>query len=389
MHRSCCLTCGNVNLHEIVDLGSHPFADTFIPKSEQYEPDEVFPLVLDLCDHCHQIQTRTITSPVKRYERYSYTSSNSNVAKRHWDSYARSVSNLVPPKSSVLEIGCNDGYLLSEFQKLGFDCLGVDASQYMIDLANTTGLRATCGIFNKNFSNTLGRFDLVIANNVFNHSNDPLDFLEGVKQVLSPDGLFVFELPYWNIGFKDFKFDQIYHEHVSYFTSHYVVSLLERVGMFVNHIELVDYHGGSIRVSASSKQAPSEIQHFLDDEQRSGVLDPACYKSWIEAIRTRRNRFLQKIYQISNPLVGIGAAAKGNTLLNYYNLDSSVIQFVTDSSPHKIGKFTPRTRIPIVSDDEIKTISGSPVAVILSWNISSMLKDILLKIRPDISFLEL
>ena len=237
---------------------------------------------------------------------------------------------------------------------------------------------------------------LIAANNVFNHANDPLDFALGVKELLAPEGGFVFELPYWLQSVAQRKFDQIYHEHVSYFTVKYAVNLFRSIGMSVHHVDEVDYHGGSIRVFVRHDSAPDaleapgpEVARFIENETRAGLFDAAAYQPFMAQIQTARNRFLIEIYKLKlegKPVVCVGAAAKGNTFLNYYNLDASVIDCVTESSPSKIGKFTPRTRIPICPDQNLAQYD-SVHAIILSWNLSAALQGVLKKINPRIHFL--
>jgi SAM-dependent methyltransferase len=405
MFRKQCLACKSPDLREIVNLGMHPMADTFIPADRLDEGDRVYPLICDLCEKCGQVQLRTVTDPEERYSEYdySYTSSNSKTSQNHWIEYAGTVAGMIGLKAgdAVLEIGSNDGFLTEQFQKLGCQSLGVDPSAAMARFAAERGVKTITGLFGRDCAGevekTLGKKPrLIAANNVFNHANEPLDFALGVKALLAPGGVFVFELPYWMQSVVQRKFDQIYHEHVSYFTVKYAVNLFQSIGMSVNHVDEVDYHGGSIRVFVGHKPASYEVKtagptvaQFIENETRAGLFDVAAYKLFMTQILASRNRFLQEIYRLKlegKQVVCVGAAAKGNTFLNYYNLDASVIDCVTESSPSKIGKYTPRTRIPICPD---QTLAGyeSVHAIILSWNISAALQNILKKINPRIQFL--
>jgi SAM-dependent methyltransferase len=376
MLRTNCITCGSNSLKEIINLGMHPFADTFIPADRFDTPDKVYPLVLDLCP-CGQIQTRYATSADDRYGEfdYSYTSSNSSTAMRHWDLFAKQIKDKTDC-NIVLEIGSNDGYLSLQFRKLGCHAVGVDASKAMVRLAIQNGQPTTHALFGEAFAEEwVGpKPDLVVANNVLNHADSLLDFAKGIKKILSHKGTFVFELPYWVCGIIDYKFDQIYHEHVSYLTVTHAANLFSLVDMVVTDVELVDYHGGSIRVYVRHEGTPSDaIKAFIKDEAELRIHDPERYSQWMQIVKERRNRFLEIFYGSKEPVIAIGAAAKGNTFLNYYNLDSSCIECVTDASVHKIGKFTPRTRIPIKPDKEISRY-GVCRALILSWNLSDNLK---------------
>lgn len=405
MFRTRCLSCDSPVLYEIVNLGMHPMADTFIPSTRLDSGDRLYPLICDLCERCGQVQLRTVTDPAERYAEYdySYTSSNSKTSRHHWTNYAATVAAMVGLNDgdAVLEVGSNDGFLSEQFQRLGCVVLGVDPSPAMAELAAERGVRTLTGLFGpdaaREAERTLGKKPkLIVANNVFNHANDPREFAKGIEALLAAEGTFVFELPYWLQSVEQRKFDQIYHEHVSYLTSRHAVSLFESIGMRVNHVEEVDYHGGSIRVFvghqtrkyASTKPVPS-VDEFIERETRAGLFDHATYNQLMKQVRRTRNRFLQEIYRLKGedqPIVCVGAAAKGNTFLNYYNLDASVIDYVTDSSPSKIGKYTPRTRIPITHDHVLGEY-GSVHAIILSWNISASLQSALKAINPQITFL--
>lgn len=403
MIRTSCLVCNSNNLKEIIDLGMHPFADTFIPKEKIAEHDSAYPLVCDLCLTCGQIQLKYSTDPEERYcgLDYSYTSSNSNFSRTHWIEYAKEVSSKINLKqgSLVIEIGSNDGFLTKEFLDKGCKAIGVDPSEYMAKLAKERNVETIKELFNKETASKIvkekGYANLVVANNVFNHSENPLDFAQAVASILAKNGFFVFELPYWAISMESGKFDQIYHEHVSYFTAKSSKELIERAGMKISAIEVVNYHGGSLRVYAQlardlSNNCP-ELNKIISEEESKGLFKYPTYEVLMKRFLSQKYEFLSRIHELKKKgasILAVGAAAKGNTFLNFYNLDSHVLDYVTDSSPHKQGKYTPLTRIPIAGDEVFKNYIGKEVyAVITSWNISEQLKPILFKINPNIRFI--
>ena len=401
MIRTKCLVCNSTELEQIIDLGSHPFADTFVPESRFGEADNIYPLVCDLCMQCGHVQTRYETSPDARYSQvdYSYTSSNSNFSRKHWEDYAREVSGAIGIKndSFVVEIGSNDGYLSEQFIKNGHRAIGVDPSPYVAELAKKRGVETIVGLFGKAPAEKIiakyGKADLVIANNVFNHADNPVEFTRAVADTLKNDGSFVFEQPYWLIGVESGKFDQIYHEHVSYFTVKSVAALLDRAGMVITSAQVVDYHGGSLRVIAQKKEQAhetcEEAKKMIAKEEARGLFEIETYKNFMQRNLLQRSRFLQKVHHIKEEggaIIAVGAAAKGNTFLNFYKLDRTIIDYVTDSSPHKKGKYTPATRIPIVGD-EIFSKYGKVYALILSWNIAPQLKEILSNFNKNIEFI--
>lgn len=401
MYRTRCLTCQSEALHGIIDLGMHPLADTFVPPELAADADRVYPLICDLCSNCYQIQLRAVTRPEERYieAAYSYTSSNSATSRSHWDDYARHVSAKagIAAGATVVEVGSNDGYLSSQFAALGHPVLGVDPSPVMAGFAKERGVRTVTALFGEAVAREIApqlpaQPELICANNVFNHANDPIDFVDGVRHLLAPNGTFVFELPYWLRSIEQRKFDQVYHEHVSYFTVTYATKLFALCGMHVSDVEEVDYHGGSIRVYVRhgvGGAIPASAEPFIAAEAAAGLFDPATYTRFMGEIILARDMFLAKIYALrvqGERLVCVGAAAKGNTFLNFYNLDASVVDCVTDASASKQGKFTPRTRIPIKPDAALREY-GAVYAIILSWNISGALRESLGRINPQITFL--
>lgn len=401
MIRTSCLVCDSANLKQIIDLGSHPFADTFVPESRKSEPDLIIPLVCDLCENCGHVQAKYETDPMARYSQmdYSYTSSNSAFAMKHWDEYAKEVADelKLPGNSLVVEAGSNDGYLSEQFIKNGNIAVGVDPSPYMAKQAEQRGVKTFVGLFGKKIAEEIlvsnGKADLVVANNVYNHADNPVEFTKAVASILKDNGSFVFEQPYWLIGLKSGKFDQIYHEHVSYYTVKSVKALLERAGLTIKSAKIVDYHGGSLRIIAQKKENIKEesldAQRMIQEEEEYGTFKLETYKDFMNKNLKQRNKFMQKVYKLKeegNIIIAVGAPAKGNTFLNFYNLDNSLIEYVTDSSPHKKGKYTPATRIPIVGDEIFKKYE-KPYALLLSWNLAEQLKEKLYAINKNIEIL--
>ena len=386
---------------KIIDLGMHPFADTFISKNQLHLSEPVFPLQCYLSIESGHIQVGYVSNDFDRYNlyHYSYTSSNSIYARNHWDDYSKQLMNKYNLRNkNILEVGCNDSYLLKQFSVENIT-LGVDSSKDMCNLSKKLyGFKNICGIFSYDLSKKIKKnykkFDLICANNVLNHANEPNDFISGVKNLLADGGIFVYELPYWGDTIKSLKFDQIYHEHVSYFTVKSSYNLLLKNGLQLIDVEFNEYHGGSIRVFAKKAitkkiTCPAEIAKLIKHEEKLGLFKIDTYKKFKYDIDRQKFNFLKKFYEIKQkkiPIIGVGSAAKANTFLNFYDLSAGSIDFITDSSDFKIGKFTPLTRIPIVGDDIFKKYD-KVYALILSWNISKTLKEKILKINPKVRFI--
>lgn len=394
--------CGSRRLVRILDLGMHPFADTFVPAARLSEPDPAYPLACDLCRTCGHVQAACVTRPDDRYfgrHAYSYTSSNSAFSRRHWTAFARDVLARIalPARAFIVEVGSNDGFLAAQLQRRGHRVLGVDASPFMARLAAGRRVRTNVCLFGKAAATAIrtrhGRADLLIANNVVNHADVPRDFVAGVASLLPPGGWFVFEQPYWLAGIRAGKFDQVYHEHVSYFTLKALQRLLAAAGFTIVDAAEVDHHGGSLRVyarrSRRAESAGPAIRALVRREETAGLFRVRTYETLMVRALRQRSVFLRRLYALKRagyPIVAVGAPAKGNTILNFYRLDRSVVDYVTDTSPHKRGKFTPLTRIPIVGDAVFRRLRH-PRALVLSWNLVHALRPKLLKLNRTIQFL--
>lgn len=394
-----CLLTGDP-VHPILDFGQHPFADTFIDDSLQNISEPIFPLQVCLSPKSGSIQLKYISNSFDRYNlySYSYTSSNSSFSRNHWDNYASFVARIIPQKGLFVEIGSNDGYLINQFKSPETTILGIDSSETMCDIANNNNIPTWHEIFSssvaENIVDGLGKAQCVIANNVLNHANDPVDFVKGVHRIVADDGFFIFELPYWLSMVKSGKFlDQVYHEHISYFTIKSINTLLTQCGMYIESASIVNYHGGSVRVVAKKGVKPisSIIDDMIKTEENELLFTPELYLTLQQNFILNKFKWLKNFYDLKerNPntaFIGVGAAAKANTWLNWHRFDNTMLKCITDSSEFKVGKYTPLSRIPIKSDEEFKN-HGEVFALILSWNISEPLKTSLLQINPNIRFL--
>jgi len=393
-----CLCCNKNNLNEIINLGLHSFADRFVPKEKLNIIDPKYPLILDMCNNCKFIQSRTVTNPKNRYLEidYSYTSSNSNYSRNHWVEFADSLEEKMSLKNKkIIEIGSNDGFLSYLLKKKGAEVLGVDASEFMVKISKKK-INAIQSIFSnsqsKKIKKLFGKADIIIANNVFNHSNKPLDFLRGVYNLLKENSIFIFEQPNFTIGVLSLKFDQIYHEHVSYFTARNIKSILDYSNLKILSLSKNEYHGGSLRTIASKKNSSLKefkINKFINYENKKNIYKLEFYKKMIKKINFKKKKLLTKLNNLSAKgyiLSGIGAGAKSNTFLTFYGLNNKIIKFLTDSSKFKKNKYTPVSRIIIKDDKEL--IKHKKIAcIILSWNISNLVIDKIKKLNKKIKII--
>ena len=393
-----CLCCNKNNLNEIINLGLHSFADRFVPKEKLNIIDPKYPLILDMCNNCKFIQSRTVTNPKNRYLEidYSYTSSNSNYSRNHWVEFADSLEEKMSLKNKkIIEIGSNDGFLSYLLKKKGAEVLGVDASEFMVKISKKK-INAIQSIFSnsqsKKIKKLFGKADIIIANNVFNHSNKPLDFLRGVYNLLKENSIFIFEQPNFTIGVLSLKFDQIYHEHISYFTARNIKSILDYSNLKILSLSKNEYHGGSLRTIASKKNSSLKefkIDKFVNYENKKNIYKLRFYKKMMEKINLKKKKLLTTLISLSAKgyvISGVGAGAKSNTFLTFYGLDNKIIKFLTDSSKFKQNKYTPISRIIIKDDKEL--INYKKIAcIILSWNISILIVDKIKKLNKKIKII--
>jgi SAM-dependent methyltransferase len=341
-HLDRCLITGEF-VTKILDFGQHAYADTFIAEDQLHMSEPVFPLQLLLNPSSGQIQLGYASDAEDRYNlySYSYTSSNSQTARHHWDEYANTIKNKYNTRGLVVEIGSNDAYLIKQFQDKDTTVLGIDSSQTMCDIAKEKGVESLAALFNIDTAVEVaeehGKAAVIIANNVFNHANDPVNFASGVAQLLDKDGIFVFELPYWASMVDSGRFvDMVYHEHISYFTIKSAWNLLQQVGLDIIDFDVVDYHGGSIRVIAkhtSNNGMPFLVRGAIENETTMGLFDPKFYAQLEKKFIKQRNEWLLNFYQLiaDEPdavIIGVGAAAKANTWLTWHKLDKTVLNCI-------------------------------------------------------------
>ena len=399
-HLDRCLITGEF-VTKVLDFGQHAYADTFIAKDQLNMSEPVFPLQLHLNPNSGGLQLGYVSDAEDRYNlySYSYTSSNSKTARNHWDEYANTIKSKFNTKGLVVEIGSNDGYLIGQFSNDKTKAIGIDSSAAMCAIAKERGVETINELFSKDVAAALeiaeGPASVIIANNVFNHANDPVTFASAVADLLDKDGVFVFEAPYWASMIESERFvDMVYHEHISYFTIKSVWNLLQQVGLEIADFDIVDYHGGSLRVIArhnTDNGMPFLVRGAIENETAMGLFDTKFYEKLQTKFETQRNKWLLNFYEILNKdpeavIIGVGAAAKANTWLTWHGLNKTHLHCITDASEFKQGKYTPLSRIPIQGDDEFARHTN-PYALVLSWNIGESLKNALLKINPTTRFI--
>lgn len=395
-----CVVCGGTSFEKVIELGHHPLADTFLKEEKLDEVEKTYPLNCLLCNNCNHLQNQYIVPPEERYVEndYSYTSSNSKISRDHWIEYCNTVSSYVKlvPCDHVVEFGSNDGFLLKQFLNKGMHVTGIDPSPNIVQLALQNGVYTILDFLSENSVNIAlerhGPAKLVVGNNVFNHIADLKQAVNNIKRLLKSDGYFVFEVPYLKDIIEKRAFDTIYHEHISYFAVKPLNFLFKKYKLYINNLEHNNYLGGSIRVYVSKQKSRYNsdiVSKYISNEEEAKLFEVETYKKFMDTIKLDKIKVLNNIYKLKvqgKRIAAIGAATKGNTLLNFYRLDRSLIDFVTDTSELKIGKYTPGSHIPIVNDDELYT-QNIDVALIIPWNIGTFLIEKIRKINNKIKFI--
>ena len=373
-----CRSCGADDLHVILDLGSQPIANALLSEEELGRAETEFDLAVAFCPTCALLQvTETVPAAVLYRRDYPYFSSSSPALLKH---SAEHVEALVckyglGPCSFVVEVASNDGYLLRNFVDRGIDCLGIDPADGPVARANAIGVPTIHDFFGSRCAEKLasdGKLaDVVIANNVVAHVDDINDFVAGFARLLKPTGVAVFEFAYALDMIEHCEFDTIYHEHLFYHTLHGLTPLFKRYGLYLNDVERLPIHGGSLRLTVSRTPVRSaKLDALFAHEAALGADGVLFYNDFAGRVRALRDSLTGLL--ISEKAKGkriacYGAAAKGATLVNYLDLGERFFEFVADANPFKQGKYMPGQRIPIRHPDQL--VAEQPdYVLLLVWN---------------------
>jgi 2-polyprenyl-3-methyl-5-hydroxy-6-metoxy-1,4-benzoquinol methylase len=358
-----CRICQSTKLETYLDLGKVHLVNKFYPKANKVDK---FPLQVNLCRECYNSQLSIVVNPSLMFDEYSYYSSVSKSFSEHCFNLAERVTKGIYPALnegkrplSVLDIASNDGCLLKEFKKFGYDILGVDPAANIVNDANIKGIPTCCAYFNTGtamdiFAKRGKTFDIITAQNVFAHVDDIHDFVLGIEILLAKNGIFIIEFPHILNLLRKQQFDTVYHEHVSYLSLKPVITLMRKCGLEVFHVEEVPTHGGSLRVYVGSVYAPdASVKGVLLKENAMGVYSKATYATYQESV----NAFIKKQddwfkKNKNKNIVGFGASAKGTILLNM--LKNQKIKYIIDDTPYKQDKFIPNLNIKVVSREYLK-----------------------------------
>ncbi len=371
-----CRVCGSADLVEILDLGTTPPANAYLNKEELGLPEQFFPLTLYFCRNCSLAQLLHVVDPNILFKDYHFLTSASAPSVTHFEAYAKEV--ILPlvttPSDLVIDIGGNDGVLL-EYVKEHARVLNVDPADNLAEISEKRGVPFYPAFFTSTVADdiiaTYGKAAVVTANNVFAHTDPIRDVFEGVAKLIGEDGVFIFEVHWAKHLVGEGAFDQIYHEHLCFYSLHAAKYLVEATGMQVFDVEIVPMQGQSLRVFvAKGRQPTPNVARILAEEEALGLTKESVYQRFAETVRTNKEKLLTLLTQLKaegKKIVGYGAPGKGNTLLNYYQLGTETLDYLTDTTPLKQGLYSPGMHIPIVSPDMLVTEAPDYI-LLLAWN---------------------
>lgn len=373
-----CRFCQTPLTHVFADLNVAPPSNSYLKKADLEKPESVYPLKVWTCEKCFLTQLDEFKSHAEIFDKdYAYFSSFSSSWVAHAKKYVeKMVADFALDKNSmIIEVASNDGYLLQHAKALGIPCLGVEPTASTAKAAREKGIETIEVFFGQESAAKLPKADLTAANNVLAHVPDIIDFVQGFKTVLKPQGVSTFEFPHLLQLVENNQFDTIYHEHFSYLSLISVQQIMEKAGLRVFNVEEIPTHGGSLRVYACHDNADykthANVEKILSKEKAAGMDKMEFYtgfQSKIERIAQSFMQFLFTAKSAGKKVAAYGAAAKGNTLLNYCGAGDDLISFVCDLSPHKQGLYLPASKIPILSPDELEKQKPDYI-VILPWNL--------------------
>ena len=384
-----CRHCGSDVSHVLVDLGAAPPSNAYLTKMALKRPEKYFPLRVLVCESCWLVQAEAYSRAAELFnEEYAYFSSFSSEWLAHAKKYVDAmVERFDLYESSIVgEVAANDGYLLQFVKERGINCYGIEPTASTANAARQKGIEIVQDFLNVNLAGELRRqgrtVDLLAANNVLAHVPDINDFAQACQMLLKDGGVLTCEFPHLLNLISQHQFDTIYHEHFSYLSFGTVVNIFAKNGLSVFDVERLGTHGGSLRVFAQRSdtginQVSTKVEELITEENNAGMTTIDFYRGFQEHAEKVKNDFLRFLIDKKNEgkvVVGYGAAAKGNTLLNFAGVKSDLIKYVVDRSPHKQGKYLPGSRIPIVSEDQIK-IKVPDCVVIFPWNLSDEIAD--------------
>jgi nucleoside-diphosphate-sugar epimerase len=375
-----CRSCGNTNLKRVVSLGYQPLANNLLNKKN--EKHELYPLEMNYCPKCQNCQLSVAVDPKKMFSNYLYTSSTSASFRNHFIEAAKNytkVLKLNPKKSYIIDIGSNDGVALKPFKDMGFKkLLGVEPARNLAKLANKNKIKTFNGFLeNKNLKKIKGNADLILASNVFAHSDKLKEMAECMLKLLRKNGTIIIEVQYLLNTLKDLTFDNIYHEHYNYWSLTSLVNFFNQFHSTIFKVERINTHGGSLRIyikKGKKVKIEKNVKTLLNEEEIFGIKNYKTYQNFGEKINKLKENVIKNINNLrenNKKIIGFGAPAKATTALNFFGI-SNQIDYVVEDNKLKHNKFIPGVLIPIKDKKNLK--EKNTLILVLAWNFFNEIK---------------
>jgi SAM-dependent methyltransferase len=382
-----CRACGGTLSATMADLGLQPPSNAFLASMAEVRHEKRYPLRAKVCDVCRLVQVDYDVAPEELFGNYVYFSSYSDEWLAHAKRYAEMARErfALGADSLVVELASNDGYLLKNFLEMGIPVLGIDPSDTVARAAEKIGVPTLVEFFGNSLAGKLAsegrRADLIIGNNVLAHVPRLNDFVAGIATLLNPAGTVTIEFPHLLKLIEQVEFDTIYHEHFSYLSLYSIERVFARHGLRIYEAEELPTHGGSLRIFAAHAaraglEDAARLKGLRAREAAAGLAELATYERFAERVEVCRKsvlEFLARAKREGKTVAAYGAAAKGNTLLNFCNVSAEDIPMVADRNPHKQSKFLPGTHIPVVAPEELMRARPDYV-LILPWNLQGEIR---------------
>jgi len=378
-----CRFCKNPLEHMFVDLGNTPLANSYLTKESDFEIEKEIPLNALICEKCFLIQIDEYEKPGDIFNNYAYFSSYSTSWLEHIKKFVMETIEEfnISDQDQIIEIASNDGYLLKNFKKRNIPVLGIEPASNVAQIAEKSGIPTIASFFGtetaEKIINSGKKADMLIAFNVLPHVPNLNDFILGMKNIITKNGIIIIQFSAYLLDvIKKCEFDMVYHEHFSYFSLFTLKKIFEHFDLEIFNVKEISVHGGSLRLFLKlSKNKEISINEnvgkLLKKENDYGLQEISTYLKFqknVENSKKKIQEFFIKAKEEKKQIVCYGAAAKGNTVLNYCKISKNDINYVVDISPHKQGKFMPGTHIPIFAPEKIKETKPDYI-VILAWNL--------------------
>jgi len=382
--------CGSKHVSCFLSLSEMPRAGAYIKKEDLGKPEIPYPLDIYFCEDCYSVQLLDIIPRETLFDDYRYLSSVASASVlEHFNSYSKEIYDTLTEKSNfVVEIACNDGILLEPLMNHGINCLGIDPASNIVSVARDKGLNVINDFFGKKIVQKIlqehGQAEIVVANAVFAHVDDMDDMTAGVNGILSDSGTFIFEVHHLADIIQDMQYDSFYHEHFSYHSIITLSKFLKKYDMEICDVKKFSVRGGMIRVYAkkikNNNKINRSVNEFIDLEKTMGLDQFQTFKKFGESVIEHKSEILKLLNQLKSEgkkIVAYGMSGRGNTLLNYWKVDTKIIDYGIDASPERYDRYVPGMHIPIKSPEN--SLVDVDYALLLAW----IFKDDIMKKESD------